>query len=411
MHQGSATENMDRARRPAAFRLVFAFDGRKLSRNVAHALGVMCVCTMAMAAEPSIDGGNLRVSHTLEPRQAPDEIERALLRLEARVGRTLHDDRAVIGDLLARINRMTAVVADIHKLLTDMPAGQPCKPVPAPCPAAPAAPTSSAAAEFDDTGTLPWPAIVGGVAVAGLLWLWLRQRRRRPKSELEELSVRPVQSSVTPTKPPPTPKPVSTAAPPTPPTTGGSQEAAVKQAAAANGPVRMTSIRPKGALPPAGVALATPALAPLPKPGGESDMSLELADVMLSMGLNDGAAQTLSEHIQKNPRQALFHWLKLLEVYKQSGMKAEFEKAAAELQHHFNMAPPEWLETQHTAGAKVDKLEDYPHIAGRIQELWPHRTCAEYLHRLLEDTRGGTRAGFPQPVVEEILLLLSLLKD
>jgi hypothetical protein len=42
--------------------------------------------------------------------------------------------------------------------------------------------------------------------------------------------------------------------------------------------------------------------------------------------------------------------------------------------------------------------------------LWPRRSCAQYLSRLIEDNRGGTRSGFPQPVVEEILFLLDLLR-
>ena len=32
---------------------------------------------------------------------------------------------------------------------------------------------------------------------------------------------------------------------------------------------------------------------------------------------------------------------------------------------------------------------------------------ADYLTQLLDDNRGGTRIGFPQPVIEEILLLLA----
>ena len=73
------------------------------------------------------------------------------------------------------------------------------------------------------------------------------------------------------------------------------------------------------------------------------------------------------------------------------------------------MAPPDW----DPAGTdtKSPDLESYAHIISRVQELWPRRSCAEYLNRLLEDNRGGTRSGFPQPVVEEILLLVALLKD
>jgi hypothetical protein len=416
---------------------LFAVAGQKLSRNTVFALGALLIWTTAIAAEPPAETGNLRVSHTLAPRQAPDESERALLRLEARVGRTLHDDRALISDLLTRINRMTVVVADIHKLITDMPVGKPCKQVSTPCPttastptapatpAIPPAPTTapttaltSAGSEFSDWTDLPWPAIIGGASILGLLVLWLSRRRRAgADAEVNAVNVVSVPGNGTLTKPPPkaVPRPQANGVMPTQPSA-----TATKPAPTAPPPAKpeqapspkIASIRPRPAQPAEAFSPTAAKRVADAKPEGESDMSLELAEVMLSMGLTDGAAQTLSDHIQHNPRQALFHWLKLLDVYRQSGMKAEFEKAAAELQEHFNMAPPEWMETQQAAGTKkVEKLEDYPHIAGRVQELWPHRTCAEYLNRLLEDTRGGTRAGFPKPVVEEILLLLSLVKD
>ena len=141
----------------------------------------------------------------------------------------------------------------------------------------------------------------------------------------------------------------------------------------------------------------------------DADLSLELADVMVSMGLAGGAAQTLEGHIRQHPRQALFHWLKLLDVYRRFGQREEFNKAILEMQQHFNITPPSW---QSTTRAPIDllSLEDYPHIISRLQELWPRRSCAQYLSRLIEDNRGGTRSGFPQPVVEEILFLLDLLR-
>jgi hypothetical protein len=38
------------------------------------------------------------------------------------------------------------------------------------------------------------------------------------------------------------------------------------------------------------------------------------------------------------------------------------------------------------------------------------RNASDYLRHLLEDNREGSRAGFPQPVAEEILLLIEILK-
>ncbi|HXE40048.1 MAG TPA: hypothetical protein VN639_16395, partial [Azonexus sp.] len=41
----------------------------------------------------------------------------------------------------------------------------------------------------------------------------------------------------------------------------------------------------------------------------------------------------------------------------------------------------------------------YPHIGKRILELWETQELGDYIDKLLGDTRGGTRAGFPQDVV------------
>lgn len=140
-----------------------------------------------------------------------------------------------------------------------------------------------------------------------------------------------------------------------------------------------------------------------------SDEALELADVMSSIGLADGAAQALVEHIRTNPRQSLSHWLRLLDVYRQTGKQTEFEKAAAEMRNAFNVEPGTWNDN-----AKDDErntsLENYPHISAELKKLWPTPECSEYLLSLLADNRDGKRAGFPLPVVEEIVLLLAVLR-
>lgn len=138
------------------------------------------------------------------------------------------------------------------------------------------------------------------------------------------------------------------------------------------------------------------------------DDALELADVMTSMGLADGAAQGLVEHIRTNPRQALTHWLRLLTVYRQTGKRVEFEKAAEEVHSTFNIKPENWNENDN--GDNHDaSLENYPHITAQLKKLWPTPECSEYLLSLLADNRNGTREGFPPPVAEEIVLLLAML--
>ncbi len=407
MHRRSATEKAHFTRRPSAARSILAARSRQVLRLFA---------LLALAAGPTMAGeaaaaevNGLRASHTLSSPQASDETERALLRLEARVGKVLNEDRAVIGDLLDRVGRMTAVVAEIRKLVTDMPTGQSCKPAPASCPA-PAEPlplpSSGSKSEFAGLDDAGWLTIAGGAVLLGLTAAWFLRRRSRPEAKVA-LGAAGHDGAAPLTIPPPNGKGTDN---------GKGKPATAKPASRAAELPRPAPPAPPAALQP--VPQPSAPTVPLAsdtgitvKEGMDSDMSLELAEVMLSMGLADGAAHTLADQIRKDPRHALSHWLKLLEVHRQSGNKAEFDKAVGELQKHFNIAPPGWMETSENTGAKVERLEDFPHIVSRIQELWPHRTCDEYLNRLLEDTRGGTRMGFPQPVVEEILLLRAILKS
>ncbi len=347
-------------------------------------------------------------------------IEPALKKLEGRAAQSKTDEAAVIDEVLARVARMNATVAELHTLIEAIPAPR-CPPAaeaaacppaaaavppasaehaapavsataapavvaPTPKPAAsapkPAAPAAKpTVAEEDALAGIPWQLIAGGLALLALLGLLWRQRRRKDATA-ESFAV--TQPSV----PPSLAKLVTQERKVSPGTTPPSTPAVA---------------------PPADQPSAPAADAGADTGGADADLSLELAEVMLSMGLTDGAAQTLTDHIRTHPRQALFHWLKLLDIYRKSGMKDDFEKSAQEIQQHFNMAPPDWEPS--SSEAKAPELESYAHIIGRVQELWPRRSCAEYLSRLLEDNRGGTRTGFPQPVVEEILLLVALLKD
>ena len=141
------------------------------------------------------------------------------------------------------------------------------------------------------------------------------------------------------------------------------------------------------------------------KPNPQGDQAIELAEIMLSMGLGRGAAQTLAEQIRHEPKQALRQWLKLLEIYRQNGQQDEFERSAEELRQHFNVEPEDWQ----TRPEAYRSIADYPHIAARLSELWGKPSCLNYLGNLLDDNRGGARAGFPQTVAEELLLLTAML--
>ena len=140
---------------------------------------------------------------------------------------------------------------------------------------------------------------------------------------------------------------------------------------------------------------------------GQGDQALELADIMLSMGLGHGATQTLTEQIRNEPKQALRHWLKLLDIYRKNGQQEEFERSAEELRLHFNVRPEDW----HAQPGTPQSIESFPHIAKRLTELWGKPDCLVYMQNLLDDNRGGARSGFPQSVAEELLLLTAVMRE
>jgi hypothetical protein len=138
------------------------------------------------------------------------------------------------------------------------------------------------------------------------------------------------------------------------------------------------------------------------------DATLELAEIMLSMGLSNGATQALIDHIQERPKEALAHWLKLLDIYRKDGHRSDFERAARELQQNFNIKASDWLDSED----KTTSLEDFDRILRHVTSLCQTpNECIAYLTHLLEDNREGMRAGFPQPVAEEMILLIAVMRE
>jgi hypothetical protein len=151
------------------------------------------------------------------------------------------------------------------------------------------------------------------------------------------------------------------------------------------------------------------ATAPSHEPSDPATAAIELANIMTSMGLAESAAQTLVEHIRGNPRQSLQHWLKLLELHRLNGNRAEFERSANDMREYFNVQADEWAQSISPTGR--GSLDTYPHIRSEVVRLWRKPDCLPYLQTLLIDNREGTRIGFPLPVAEEILLLVAMLSS
>jgi len=139
------------------------------------------------------------------------------------------------------------------------------------------------------------------------------------------------------------------------------------------------------------------------------DTTIELAEIMLSFGRINSAAEALSNFIENNPKEAFAPWLKLLEVYRANGQCAEFSKIAQKLNKTFNVWTVDW-DNFNEALTPANGLETAPHIMDRLQELWGTRKCQAYLQSLLCDTRNETRRGFPLAAIDDILCLNDILE-
>jgi len=194
------------------------------------------------------------------------------------------------------------------------------------------------------------------------------------------------------------------------PAPGGANEAhaPAKATASHRSPAEPVEFRPPVSRPeqaPPEVSPQASSGTPTQAASDPATAAIELANIMASMGLAESAAQTLVEHIRENPRQSLHHWLKLLDLHRLNGSRDEFERSTEELRHHFNVRADEW---ESGGASQRSSLENYAHIRSKLIELWPTPDCVQFLQSLLMDNREGTRAGFPLPVAEEILLLIAI---
>ena len=330
----------------------------------------------------------MRVERELDARRigGVGDDERRLLRVEWRADQSRIDERSVLQEMLAGIGRMEATTREVQRLVQGIPARGHS--------------AAMASEALDDDEPRPKTALhYAGAAAAtlALLLLWWLRRKPAPAKPAAGGNGTRREPLEPPASPPMAKAPMSGAA-------AALQPSTTQGAAAGSGGAAMPATPQQGT---AEIATATAGASDAASAQPEQE-ALELAEIMLSMGLASGAAQALTEHIRANPKQALFHWLKLLEIHRRSGNRFQFEQSSRELRQHFNIQAENWAQLH---AGESPMLESYERVIEQLQGLWKDTAAATaYLKNLLEDNRGGTRAGFPQPVAEEILLLVAVLQ-
>lgn len=313
-------------------------------------------------------------------------VPQGLLEREREVAAAI--DRSIVAEmeLLARVKELEELQAALEARLRTTLASQAASAQAAPAPAAvaaaaPPAPAAAPAASAETGSPAGDLYLLGGLGLAALLltaWLLRGRRETRPASVADAD-----------TRIPPTvarPAPSTTSAPLTEP------------AADASAGLRPGTVTLREHATGHGTAVE------------EYKSAVELADIMVSFGRVQGAAETLAEFVRSNPREAVTPWLKLREVYRTAGLRAEFDTIARELNKTFNVNAVDWDNYQ-VLRASQTSLEDLPHISEALQKSWRTPACQRYLQRLLRDNRDGTRIGFPFPVIDEILTLSAILED
>jgi len=323
----------------------------------------------------------------------------------------LREDNQIIEGIVQSLKHIDTLVGEIERMVRQLPdfAAVPpaqAKPATPPPPPAPVAAATETALREPPGVMESWGIQLAGAALLALLAFWLGRRQGGAQTAGKTVAL------ATPPVPTPAPSPAPLAekraaepAPSVVPSETVEPVATAEQAPAAppaSAPVSETLETPSA---PASTSEA-PSVSIESPSRSQADQALELAEIMLSMGLGHGATQTLIEQIRNEPKQALRHWLKLLEIYRKNGQQAEFERSAEELRLHFNVRPEDWH-----ARSGTQTLEDFPHIAKRLTELWGKPDCLVYMQNLLDDNRGGARSGFPQAVAEELLLLTAIMRE
>jgi tetratricopeptide (TPR) repeat protein len=151
----------------------------------------------------------------------------------------------------------------------------------------------------------------------------------------------------------------------------------------------------------------------------DAELMLEQAKIYVNLGRHEDAIKLLSAHIHVAPKNALQHWLYLLDIYRDTNQEQAFKESAEQLHHTFNVVMPEWEKstTVKVLSAPSHSLETYDYIVNKVTTLWAEcekeaekmMQTKHYLDQLLTDTRNHERTGFSMEVFEEIVMLRDML--
>lgn len=142
----------------------------------------------------------------------------------------------------------------------------------------------------------------------------------------------------------------------------------------------------------------------------EIESIVEEAKVFVALGRSEHAIDVLEEYLASHPRASAHPWLYLMEIYRSLQRRDDFEATSKRFHQAMNVISPQWESPGQTMMVVPHSLEEFPHIMARLTQSWGTLDIHDFLNQLLQDNRDGERQGFSMEVLQEILLLLSVLE-
>ncbi|MEO8411041.1 MAG: hypothetical protein ABI478_10755, partial [Propionivibrio sp.] len=162
----------------------------------------------------------------------------------------------------------------------------------------------------------------------------------------------------------------------------------------------------------------------------EFDPVMELAEIMLAFGRVKGAVEALQEYLDAHPDGAVQPWMKLIEIYRQNDMQADYEKLAPQFAAIYNVQPAAWDELPELAPAplldgseaqapvdelltRTPEIAAIPEIREAIVRQWAtpegmQETLVD-LNTLLRDKTNAVQQTMSLAMVNEVLFLQAVL--
>lgn len=130
------------------------------------------------------------------------------------------------------------------------------------------------------------------------------------------------------------------------------------------------------------------------------------AEFFVVLGQDDAAIDLLVSHLRDSGGASPLPYLKLLDIYRRLGDRDAYERTRDRFNHRFNAHVPGW----DAPAGDGRTLEDYPHVMGWLQHVWPKPLDAmAELESLLFRKDGGEL--FELPAYRELLMLYALARD